>query len=61
MADSIQPVFKDVPKPSGMSNPSGYSTLSTPEPCFGRLYGSGKEAKDAMGTQSIMGKKSKKS
>jgi hypothetical protein len=61
MADKIQPVSKPVPKGSGMASPSGYSTLTTPEPCYGRLFGSGSEAKDAKGMSSMMGKKSKKS
>jgi hypothetical protein len=60
MADTIQPVFKEVPKASGMSDPGAYSTISTPQPCFGRLFGSGKEAKDASGSQSMMGKRGKK-
>lgn len=60
MADKVQPVSKPVPKASGMSDPSAYSVISTPGPCFGRLFGSGKEAKDAMGSQSMMGKRSKK-
>lgn len=61
MADKIQPVSKPVPKSSGMANPSGHMTLTTPEPCYGRLFGSGMPAKDAMGSSSMMGKKSKKS
>lgn len=61
MADKVQPVSKPVPVASGMGRPSGYSTLTTPEPCYGRLFGSGAEAKDAMGRSSMMGKKSKKS
>jgi hypothetical protein len=60
MADKIQPVFKPVPKPDGLASPSGYSTLTTPEPCYGRLFGSGKEAKDVRGSMSMMGKKGKK-
>lgn len=60
MGDTIQPVSKPVPKGSGMGSPSGYSTLTTPEPCYGRLFGSGQEAKDAMGKSSMMGKKSNK-
>ena len=60
MADKIQPVSKPVPKGSGMSSPSSYSTLTTPEPCYGRLFGSGKEAKDVTGGMSMMGKKGKK-
>ena len=57
MADKIQPVSKPVPKGSGMGSPKGYSTITTPEPCFGRLFGSGKEAKDVKGNSSMMGKK----
>lgn len=60
MADKIQPVSKPVPKGSGMGVPSAYKTLTTPEPCFGRLFGSGKEAKNAIGSQSIMGKRGSK-
>lgn len=59
MADKIQPVSKPVPAGSGMASPSAYKTLTTPEPCYGRLFGSGSEAKDAMGKSSMMGKKSK--
>ena len=43
-----------------MGMPSGYKTITTPEPCYGRVFGSGKEAKDAMGNSSMMGKKGKK-
>lgn len=60
MADKIQPVSKPVPAASGMGRPGAYKIITTPEPCYGRLFGSGKEAKDAMGSQSIMGKRSKK-
>ena len=60
MADKIQPVSKPVPAASGMGMPSGYKTITTPEPCYGRVFGSGKEAKDAMGNSSMMGKKGKK-
>jgi hypothetical protein len=59
MSDRIQPVSKPVPKGSGMASPSGYSTLTTPEPCYGRLFGSGTPAKDAKGSSSMMGKKKK--
>lgn len=61
MADTIQPVSKPVPKASGMANPMAHSTLTTPAPCYGRLFGSSKPAKDAMGSSSMMGKKSRKS
>ena len=60
MADKIQPVSKPVPAASGLSSPSAYKVISTPEPCFGRLFGSQKEAKDAMGSQSLMGKRGSK-
>lgn len=60
MADKIQPVSKPVPKGSGMGQPGSYSTITTPEPCYGRLFGSGKEAKDARGSQSMMGKRGSK-
>lgn len=59
MADKIQPVSKPVPKGNGMGQPSSYSTLTTPEPCYGRLYGSEKPAKDARGGSNLMGKKGK--
>jgi len=57
MADTIQPVSKPVPKADGLASPSGYSTLTTPEPSFGRYFGSGQEGKDAKGKSSMMGKK----
>lgn len=60
MADKIQPPSKPVPAGSGMASPSAHKYLSTPEPCYGRVFGSGKEAKDAIGNSSMMGKKGKK-
>lgn len=60
MADKIQPVSKPVPKASGLASPSGHTTLTTPEPCYGRIFGSGMEAKDARGNSSMMGKKGRK-
>lgn len=58
--DKIQPPSKPVPAASGMASPSSHRTLTTPEPCYGRVFGSGKEAKDAIGGMSMMGKKGKK-
>jgi hypothetical protein len=59
MADKIQPVSKPVPAPDGLRNPSSYRTLTTPEPVFGRYFGSGKEGKDAVGSGNLMGKTGK--
>lgn len=63
MAEKLTPPYKKVPKPDGLAKPSSYSTLTTPEPAFGRYFGSGKEGKDVVGgvkgVTSIMGKDSK--
>ena len=61
MADKVQPVSKPVPMGNGLKQPSSYSTLTTPEPSFGHYFGSGSEGKDARGSGTLMGKKSKKS
>jgi hypothetical protein len=59
MADTIQPVFKKVPKPDGLANPANHSTLTTPEPVFGRYFGDGKQGKDAIGSGNLMKKPGK--
>lgn len=62
MAESLTPAVKEVPfnKGKGLPMGSAFSTISTPDPAFGRYFGSQKEAKDAVGSQNIMGKKGPK-
>jgi hypothetical protein len=59
MADTIQPVSKAIPKPDGIVMGESQSTLTTPNPSFGRYFGSGEPGSNAVGMGSLMGKKSK--
>lgn len=61
MADTVQPVSKPVGKPDGLSSPSAYSTLTTPEPRMGNYFGSGMKGKDVVSRHNVMGKVAKKS
>jgi hypothetical protein len=60
MADKTQPVSKAVPAGSGLGNPGAYKTLTTPQPGFGRYFGSGDEASQVVSRHNVMGKVSSK-
>ena len=57
MADKICPPVKSSGVPNGLSMPSGYSVLTTPDPSFGEYFGANTPASNAVNSQKIMGKK----
>jgi hypothetical protein len=57
MSDRISPPSKPVSKKDGFSMPSGHSTITTPNPTFGKYWGSGQSASTAKETTKLMGKK----
>lgn len=61
MADKIQPVSKPVSKNKGLTSPSSYSTLTTPEPNYGKYWSGETTGENARGQDGpIMGRKSSK-
>ena len=57
MAEKITPPTRKIPRADGLKMPSANSTLTTPNPTFGRYTGSGKSGAEAKGEGTIFGKK----
>lgn len=57
MADKVCPPVKSAGVPDGIQMPESHSVLTTPNPTFGRHFGSGTPGSDAVNSQTIMGKK----
>ncbi len=57
MADKICPPVKTVPKSDGIKMGSANTTMTTPDPVFGRYFGADTPGSDAVNSQKIMGKK----
>lgn len=57
MADKVCPPVKSAGVADGIPMPSSYSTLTTPNPVYGRNFGEGTPASEAVDSSKIMGKK----
>lgn len=57
MADKVCPPVKSVGKPDGMNMGSSDTTLTTPDPTFGRYYGADTPGSNAVDSSKIMGRK----
>lgn len=57
MADKICPPVKSVPAGDGIKMGSAYSTLTTPDPVYGRYFGADTPGSNAVDSSKIMGKK----
>lgn len=57
MADKICPPVKSVGKSDGMKMGSANSTLTTPDPVFGRYFGADTPGSNAVDSSKIMGAK----
>lgn len=57
MAEKLIPPTKSVGQKDGIKMGSERKTLTTPNPTFGRYFGSGKPASGVKGSGSIFGKK----
>lgn len=57
MADKICPPVKSVGKSDGIKTGSANSTMTTPDPVYGRYFGADAPASGAVNSEKIMGKK----
>lgn len=57
MADKVCPPVKSVGVGDGIKMGSSYSTLTTPDPVFGRYFGADTPGSNAVDSEKIMGKK----
>lgn len=57
MADKICPPVKTISKSDGIKMGSANTTMTTPDPVFGRYFGADTPGSDAVNSQKIMGKK----
>lgn len=57
MADKVCPPVKPVGKSDGMKLGSMSTTLTTPDPTYGRYFGADTPGSDAVDSSKIMGKK----
>jgi hypothetical protein len=54
MADKVCPPVKAGNVPNGIGMPESHSTLSTPNPTFGKYFGAGTPGSNAVNSEKIM-------